>query len=220
MKVAMIPARMGSQRLKRKNLEMFGGVTLIEHAILRCKEAAVFDEIYVNSESDVFEGYALKHGVKFYKRPAVLGNHTSTSEDFVFDFFNNVECTNLYQIHSITPLLSANEISEFFAFCESSDHDTVLSCIHDQIEVAFNGAPVNFNFTSKTNSQELSPVQRVTWAATKWSRDAFLCTVHEGGVGTYSGRIGFFPVGPFTGLAIKTSEDLRVANALRGVFDA
>ena len=55
--ITMIPARLGSQRLKKKNLELFGDHTLIEHAILKCKQSEVFDEIYVNSESEVFEKY-------------------------------------------------------------------------------------------------------------------------------------------------------------------
>ena len=105
-KIAMIPARLGSQRLKKKNLEKFGEYTLIEHAIIRCLEADIFDDIYVNSEAIEFEAYATKHEVKFYQRPESLGNNQATSEEFVEDFLDHIECKSLYQIHSITPLLS------------------------------------------------------------------------------------------------------------------
>jgi len=214
--VAMIPARLGSQRLKKKNLELFGEITLIEHAILRCKNSGVFDSIYVNSESLVFKDYAEKHGVYFYHRPEELGNNKATSEEFVEDFLRNIDCKSLFQIHSITPLLGVDEIKSFVNFCEMNDQlDTVLSCINDQIEVAFGNNPVNFSLTEKTNSQDLLPTQRVTWSATKWSRNAYLNTKDNGGIGTYSGNVGFYPVGPFTGLAIKTAEDLKIANALR-----
>jgi len=214
--VAMIPARLGSQRLKKKNLELFGEITLIEHAILRCKNSGVFDSIYVNSESLVFKDYAEKHGVYFYHRPEELGNNKATSEEFVEDFLRNIECKSLFQIHSITPLLGVDEIKSFVNFCEMNDQlDTVLSCINDQIEVAFENEPVNFSLTEKTNSQDLLPTQRVTWSATKWARNTYLNTKDNGGIGTYSGNVGFYPVGPFTGLAIKTAEDLKIANALR-----
>jgi len=214
--VAMIPARLGSQRLKKKNLELFGEITLIEHAILRCKNSGVFDSIYVNSESLVFKDYAEKHGVYFYHRPEELGNNKATSEEFVEDFLRNIECKSLFQIHSITPLLGVDEIKSFVNFCEMNDQlDTVLSCINDQIEVAFGNNPVNFSLTEKTNSQDLLPTQRVTWSATKWARNTYLNTKDNGGIGTYSGNVGFYPVGPFTGLAIKTAEDLKIANALR-----
>jgi CMP-N-acetylneuraminic acid synthetase len=216
--VAMIPARLGSQRLKKKNLEKFGELTLIEHAIKRCIDADVFDEIYVNSESEVFELFAKKYGVNFYKRPINLGNNTATSEEFVEDFFKNIECVSLYQIHSITPLLNAQQIREFVLFSESNKNiNTVLSCIEDQIEVAYENVPVNFSFTAKTNSQDLKPTQRITWAATKWDKDTYLSAIQEGKIGTYSGNVGFFAVGAYSGLAIKTAEDLKIASALREV---
>lgn len=214
--IAIIPARLGSQRLKKKNLELFNGVPLIEHAIMRALHADVFDEIYVNSESLVFKEYADKHQVSFYKRPNKLGDNKSTSEDFILDFFLNVECDDLYQIHSITPLLGSGNIRDFYNFCNKhNNYDTVLSCINDQIEVAYQNKPVNFITDRKTNSQDLLPTQRITWSITKWRRDSFINAVKNGKTGTYSGHIGFFSVSSFSGLAIKTIDDLNIANALK-----
>lgn len=215
-KVAMIPARLGSQRLKKKNLQPFAGMTLIEYAISRCKESGVFDEIYVNSESELFAEYADRAGVKFYKRPEELGNNVSTSEEFVEDFLNQIHCEDLFQIHSITPLLTPIEIRDFVAFCSNNrQFDTVLSCIEDQIEVSLEGKPINFSLEQKTNSQDLTPTQRVTWSATKWSREVYLEAKSHGKIGTYSGNVGFYSVGPFSGLAIKTADDLKIATALK-----
>ncbi|MHA2123645.1 MAG: cytidylyltransferase domain-containing protein, partial [Promethearchaeota archaeon] len=50
----MIPARMGSQRLKQKNLQEINGIPLIVHAIRKSIAAHVFDEIWVNSEHPKF----------------------------------------------------------------------------------------------------------------------------------------------------------------------
>ena len=47
MKIAMIPARMGSQRLKRKNMRELHGVPLITLAIRKCLAAGVFDEVSI-----------------------------------------------------------------------------------------------------------------------------------------------------------------------------
>jgi len=217
--VAIIPARLGSQRLKKKNLELFNGIPLIEHAILRTLNARVFDEIYVNSESLVFKKYADKHKISFYKRPKKLGDNQSTSEDFILDFFTNVECDNLYQIHSITPLLGSDSIRDFYDFCNKNNKfDTVLSCINDQIEVAYQNQPINFKINNKTNSQELLPTQRITWSITKWSKKCFINAINNKKTGTYSGNIGFFSVNPYSGLAIKTIDDLNIANALKDFF--
>lgn len=220
-RVALIPARLGSQRLLKKNLRFFNGRPLIQWAIERCIASNCFNEIYVNSESDEIGEYALRAGVKFYKRPEELGGHSATSEDFVTDFLIHVNCRDVFQVHSITPLLTPSEITSFVEFCDTNQHlDTVLSCIEDQIEVAWNNEPVNFQFDSKTNSQELKPTQRVTWAITKWSRATFLETVELASVGTYSGNVGFYPVSQVAGIPVKNELDLKVVNALtRVVYD-
>ena len=53
-KIAMIPDRMGSQRLKHKNIRLLGGIPLITRAIRKCNQANIFDEIWVNSEHSDF----------------------------------------------------------------------------------------------------------------------------------------------------------------------
>jgi CMP-N-acetylneuraminic acid synthetase len=211
--IAMIPARMGSQRLIKKNLRELDGVPLITRAIRKCKEAGCFDEVWVNSEDDEFGKIAEEEGVYFHKRPKHLGDNNATSEEFVNEFLECHKCTYILQVHSIAPLLSTSEVKDFtFAFINSGN-DVFLSCIEDQIEVAFDDKPVNFNFDEKTNSQDLSPMQRITWSITGWKREKYLETRKVNGCATYSGKVGFFPVNPMAGHVIKTQIDLDIAAA-------
>ena len=82
-KVAIIPARMGSQRLPKKNLAKFMGMPLIEYAIKRCKDSNCFDRIVVNSEDVELKTIADRNAVEFYHRRAELANNVATSEDFI-----------------------------------------------------------------------------------------------------------------------------------------
>ncbi len=216
--IAMIPARMGSQRLKKKNLAPLAGQPLITHAIEKCKTSGCFDEIYVNSENAEFGPIADQYGVNFYQRPEDLGNSVATSEQFVYDFLKNVDCDFLIQVHSIAPLLTAEEIKNFAGAFIASDADVMLSCIQDRIEVAFKDQPVNFTFQEKTNSQDLNPVQRVTWSITGWRAKSYIEAVEAGTIGTYNGKIAFYPVSAISGHVIKTQEDLDIAEALLGVL--
>ena len=102
----MIPARMGSQRLKQKNLRELAGVPLITRAIRKCKAAGVFDEIWVNSEHLAFGEIALAEGVQFHRRPEALGNNQATIEQFVREFLEAHPCEFVVQVHSIAPLLT------------------------------------------------------------------------------------------------------------------
>jgi len=214
MKIAMIPARMGSQRLAKKNLRELSGTSLIARAIRKCIEANCFDEIWVNSEHDDFAPIAAAEGVHFHKRPDALGNNQATSEQFITEFLEKHECKSLFQVHSIAPLLTVNDVLSFVEHMESSDYDCLLSTEEIQIECAFKNKPVNFSFDSKTNSQELEPIQRVSWSITGWRRDAFLCAVNSGQCATYSGKVGFYQISRLAAHVIKTEADLEFAGAV------
>lgn len=216
MRIAMIPARMGSQRLKKKNLLPLNGIPLIRRAVRRCQAAGCFDAIYVNSENEEFAAHAEAEGAVFHKRPEALGSNDATSEDFVAEFLRAHDCERVFQVHSIAPLANASGIRDFVEYASSGSFDTVLSCVEEQIECALDGKPVNFTFDQKTNSQELQPVQRITWSLSAWQRDVYLDAYEKGSCATYAGRTGFYALDRSSGIVIKRQEDLDMAEALLG----
>lgn len=210
----MIPARMGSQRLTRKNLRELHGVPLIVRAIRKCQEAGVFDEVWVNSEHPDFGPIAEAEGARFHRRPEHLGNDQATSEQFVAEFLEHHACERLFQVHSIAPLLTVADVRGFVTAMAESDLDVLLSVVEEQLECAYRGQPVNFTYAEKTNSQDLDPIQRIVWSITGWRRTPYLEAIRGGGCATYAGRVGFFPVNRMAGHVIKTEEDLCIAEAL------
>jgi len=211
--LAMIPARMGSQRLKAKNLRELAGIPLITRAIRKCKAAGVFSEIWVNSEHPAFGEIAAAEGVSFHQRPEALGNNQATSEQFVREFLEKHDGDAVVQVHSIAPLLTAEEVRAFVETMNTGAYDCLLSYEPIQIECALDGKPVNFTFNEKTNSQDLTPVQRIAWSITAWRREAFLEAARAGRCATYAGRVGFHPVSHMAAHVIKTEEDLQFAEA-------
>ena len=212
--IAMIPARLGSQRLKQKNLREIAGAPIIAWAIRKCQQAGVFDEIWVNSEADVFGEIARSEGVQFHKRPAELANNNATSEQFVHEFLAKHTCDWLVQVHSIAPLLTARQVKDFVDALTGGDTDALLSCTLEQIECAMDGKPVNFTFDEKTNSQDLSPIQRVTWSITGWRSATYMAAFEAGKTATYAGKVGFYSLDRLAGHIIKTEDDMQFAAAL------
>ena len=123
-------------------------------------------------------------------------------------------CDLLFQVHSIAPLLSAADVTAFVRFMTDSDFDAVLSYIPEQIECALDGVPVNFTYDEKTNSQDLRPVQRITWSITGWRPSTYIAAFETGRCATYAGKVGYYPVDKVSGHVIKTEDDLRLAEAL------
>jgi spore coat polysaccharide biosynthesis protein SpsF (cytidylyltransferase family) len=210
----MIPARMGSQRLANKNLLPLRGEPLIVHAIRKCRDSGLFDQVWVNSEHAAFEELAAREGVRFHRRPEALGGHEATSEAFVFEFLESHECRFLFQVHSVAPLLTVADLRHFVAVMARDECDVLLSVVDEPLEAFCHGEPVNFTLERKTNSQELEPVRRITWSATAWRRARFLAAARAGGCATYAGRVQLASVSRLAGHIIKTAEDFAIAEAL------
>jgi CMP-N-acetylneuraminic acid synthetase len=212
--IAMIPARLGSQRLKQKNLQLINGIPLILNAINKAKNSNIFNEIWVNSESLIFKKFADDLGVNFHKRPSELADNNATSEDFIYEFLKKHSCDYVIQLHSIAPLITKSEIINFVKKVKSNESDVLLSVEEIQIESAYNNIPVNFSYTKKTNSQDLKPIQKISWAITSWNRKNYLKAYENGKCATYYGKVDYFSLSKMSSHIIKTKFDLDIANAL------
>ena len=210
----MIPARLGSKRLPKKNLLEIKGKPLIEYAAVKCLQANVFDQVYINSDSTKFQEIANRCDVDFHKRPEILGSDSSTSEQYVAEFLQKHKCEWLVQVHSIAPLLSVAEIIKFVNNLKNSDLDTILSYQSIQIECSQENQPINFTFEKKENSQELKPIQRITWSITAWRRETYLRSIENNLCATYSGRIGMQEISQLGSQIIKNREDLEIVKSL------
>jgi CMP-N-acetylneuraminic acid synthetase len=80
--IAIIPARMGSQRVPRKNLRVVAGRNLIQHAINCAQGSGVFRQIVVTSDDDTVLHHV--HGnTAFLRQPESLSTSTADISDVV-----------------------------------------------------------------------------------------------------------------------------------------
>lgn len=81
MKIAVIPARGGSKRIKGKNIRLFAGKPLIAYSLQAAQESGLFDDIIVSTDSAEIAAVAKANGASFIiKRPASLADDfTGTS---------------------------------------------------------------------------------------------------------------------------------------------
>ena len=143
-----------------------------------------------------------------------MGSNEATSEQYIAEFLEAHECDHIVQVHSIAPLLQTREVAQFVEAMTTSEADVMLGYEEVLIECALAGKPVNFTFSEKTNSQNLHPIQRISWSITGWRRSTYLSAVEAGNCATYAGKIDFFSINPMASHIIKTEEDLRIAEAL------
>jgi CMP-N-acetylneuraminic acid synthetase len=212
--IAMIPARMGSKRLPKKNIRLLQGKPLIQYAIENTLNARCFDEIWVNSESNLIGKLAMEFGVSFHKRPSELASDTTTNQDFILEFLRDHECDYVVMVNPTSPLLQPKTIQYFCEYVKYKEFDTVMSMLKEQAECFFQGKPVNFSTRMKTNSQDLVPVEKIAWALTAWRRVHFLKVADRGECSVFAGRLGLFTIPACEACDIDTQEEWDLAEAM------
>lgn len=170
----MIPARLGSKRVKNKNLRMLGEKPLVQHVIDSLKQTNLFDKIYINSEGDVFKEIAENNNINFYKRPEELASDSATNDEFVDDFLNNVSCKNIFQILPTSPFVTSKDINEFYKYFFYNKCETLISQKEVRIECTFKKKPINYEKNKQTPpSQELTPIMAYACSLMAWNSDTF-----------------------------------------------
>lgn len=82
MKIAIIPARSGSKRVKNKNIKIFNSKPMIAWPILAAKKSKLFDQIIVTTDSKKISRIAQKYGamVPFLRSKKLSSNHIGINE--------------------------------------------------------------------------------------------------------------------------------------------
>ncbi|MDL2316426.1 acylneuraminate cytidylyltransferase family protein [Desulfovibrio sp. OttesenSCG-928-A18] len=212
--LAMIPARLGSKRIPKKNIRILGDKPLIRYAIDLALASNEFDSVWVNSESEALGRIAVGAGVQFHKRPVELSSDTATNRDFTTEFLNTHDCDFLVMVNTTSPLLRMETLKAFCARVRENKHDTILSTLSERAEAFYHGKPLNFNTNEKLNSQELPPIDLVVWALTAWRRDTFLALQNSGKCPIFGGNIGIFDMRKDEACDLDTEEDWRIAEGL------
>ena len=80
LRVAIIPARSGSKRIKNKNIRDFCGYPMIGRAILNAKKSALFDKVIVSTDSIKIKEISIEFGadVPFVRPKNLADEYTST----------------------------------------------------------------------------------------------------------------------------------------------
>jgi CMP-N-acetylneuraminic acid synthetase/quercetin dioxygenase-like cupin family protein len=221
--VAMIPARLGSKRVLRKNIRLLNGIPLISYIIRAAVDSRCFDEIYVNTESDIIGQIAIDEGVKFYKRPEHLTTDSATNDDFTLDFVENVECDVIVQLLATSPFTTVDEIQRFTKKMIKNNLDTLVSTSNQQIECIYDGESINFDQKEQSPpSQELIPVQAYACSLMAWDVENYKQNMKNYGCGYHGGEgeIDFFELkGPST-IDIDNEEDFQLAELVARFQDS
>jgi len=218
---AMIPARMGSTRLKMKNLALVNEKPLIYYAIKAAKDADIFDRIIINSDSIKFKEIADRYDVDFYLRPQSLGGSTIKSDDVVLDFIDKHSTDVIAWVNPISPLQTGAEIKDIIKHFIKNNLNTLITVIERQTHCVHNQNPINFNLQGKfEQTQDLIPIQEMVYSIMMWKTESFIESMRTSGQAILHGEICYYPVDKLSSIIVKTSQDLKLVQSLMKIIES
>jgi CMP-N-acetylneuraminic acid synthetase/quercetin dioxygenase-like cupin family protein len=230
--VAMIPVLLGSTRIPGKNLILVDGHPLISYVVRACQESGMFDEIYINSENELFRQIAQMLGVSFYQRQPQRGGSAcemsnksrqcqsvrcQTHDHFLFDIMEKLGPCNMAMVHTTSPLVRPETIKSFMDLLEKDGYDSLFSVEQRFVESRFDGQPLNYSTGVKAPTQTLQPIQMLTWGLSAWKTQSFMDSYlrddpNESGP-TFCGKTGVFPLDRIESLDADNWDDLYMVEA-------
>ncbi|ECR2134093.1 acylneuraminate cytidylyltransferase [Campylobacter jejuni] len=213
--IAEIPARLGSQRVKQKNLRLIEGEPMIAYAIKACKNASSISEVYVNTESDLIGQVALDYGVKYYKRREELALNNIVSDQFNYDFLKKIECEALVMVNPVSPLVESVDIEEAINFFEINQLDSMISVKDEKLQCFYQERALNFNKDGLLPmTQNIDPVRVCVWTICIWRRESFIKSYEKNGYAVFNGKCALWPIDPLKSIKISYEEDFLLAEQL------
>jgi CMP-N,N'-diacetyllegionaminic acid synthase len=210
--ITIIPVRLGSKRVRLKSLRILDDKPLIEYILDTLKDSRYHNDIFINSDSQIYEKVALKYKVNFYKRENELATSDSLIDDYLYDFMKNQPSKYLSVINPTSPFVSSKHLDDAWKFYLDNDFDTLLSCENIQTHCFYDGVAVNFSTSGQhPRSQDLKPVQALNFAITIFDCKKYMENYEKNGCGVYTGKLGFFATEGNANIDIDYEDDFIFA---------
>ena len=206
---ALIPIKLGSQRIPGKNIKPFyDGTPLMSFIQKICLSSDKIDETYIYCSDDNVKKYILP-GVKYLKRPDYLDGDNINANDIIKEFINSVDADIYVNAHTTSPFAKVESINTCIEKVKSREYDSAFCAESIKAFMWMNNTPINFNPDNFPRTQDLPLILAETSIAYVFNKETFL---------KYNRRVGIKPyihqVGKIEAIDIDYPEDFEIANTL------
>ena len=130
--IAIIPARLRSQRLKLKNIKMFKGKPLFIWALVSASKSKYIDDVFLTTDSEQIIKIAKNFGYSTgFLRNAKLSKSNTKSKDVIIDALKNLKKKYDFFIYlqPTSPLRTVYDINSSIKKIIRSNYDSLISVV-------------------------------------------------------------------------------------------
>lgn len=209
-----IPIKANSERVPGKNFRVLNGKKLYEYISEHVKEADVFDDVYIDTNSEEIAQYAIKMGFHVIERKPELALNSANGNDLLVYHFESFPQYDFYfQLFATAPYLQPCTIKKCYEqLTASEEYDSCFTATQNHGFYWLSDNPINYRPGILPRSQDMLPVIEETTG---------LYGISNESLNRYRCRIGRKPyihiVSKFEAVDINTEEDLKVAEYVGNV---
>lgn len=210
-----IPIKANSERVPGKNLRSLNDRKLYQYICEHVKEADVFDDVYIDTNSPEVAEYAESMGFRAIARKPELALNSANGNDLlVYHFEKFPDYDYYFQLFATAPYMQPGTIKACYEkLVSSEEYDSCFTALKNHSFYWFAGLPINYRPDILPRSQDMMPVVEETTGLYGISRDS---------LARYHCRVGRKPyihfVSKFEAVDINTEEDFKVAEYIGKVI--
>ena len=215
---AFIGCRLGSTRVKFKNLSLIDNKPLFSYLTDSALETLNIDRLYLNTDSKHIVDIAkdiYKDNLNYYIRPPHLGSSNAKLDDFVYDFMINFPSEITIFFNPCCLFLKTETIDKAIEYFVSNNLDSLCASKVAQTLCFKNNQPINFSFDkAQPRTQDLEPVHCQTCAFFIWRTKKFINAYEKNNAGNFCGKFESYGLSTLESIDIDTEEDFLIAESI------
>lgn len=208
---AIVPAKKKSIRVQNKNFRKFGNTTLLDFKIKNLKKSKKIDKIIIHSDTNQAKVVAKKNKIDFIRREPYFASSKCSGSEFFKNLAETVNSEYIVYAPCTAPFIKIKTIDKLINFFlnNKKKFDSIMTVSNLYEHMWFKKKPLNYKLNKSPNSQDLPPIQRVTYGFSIISRKNMLKFSNVIGPNPY-----FWPVNDVEATDIDTSLDFFIAEQI------
>ena len=156
---ALVPLRLGSKGIKKKNIKILAGKPLCEWVIKAAFDSDKIAKIYVSTESEEIKQIinSMGMGIKIIDRPNNLASDTASTESVMLHALDFIETDYLVTLQATSPLLLSKDLNKACVQFKENKYDSLLSATRTKHFIWSEDAkPLNYDPKTRPRRPEFS----------------------------------------------------------------
>ena len=215
---AFIGCRLGSTRVKFKNLSLIANKPLFTYLTDSALASSNIDKLFLNTDSQYIVDVAKEiynNKLNYYIRPAHLGSSKAKLDDFVYDFMINFPSEITIFFNPCCLFLKTETINKAISYFIEKNLDSLCASRVAQTLCFKNNKPINFSFDiAQPRTQDLEPIHCQTCAFFIWRNKSFIDAYRKNSAGNFCGKFESFGLSTLEAIDIDLEDDFFIAESI------